>query len=90
MTDMHYRNGYTFNRKRVRRLMKLMGLEAIYQKPNLCGKHLNNPIYPYLLGNLKINRSNEVWASDITYVRIEGVCIYLCAIIDWSSRAVLA
>jgi putative transposase len=60
ITDMIYRDGYTVNHKRVRRLMKLMGLEAIYQKPNLIRKQLNNPIYPYLLGNLKINRRNEV------------------------------
>jgi putative transposase len=90
MTDMLYRDGFAVNRKRVRRLMKLIGLEAIYQKPNLSRKHPNNPIYPYLLGNLKINRSNEVWSSAITYVPIQGRCIYCCAIIDWSSRAALA
>ncbi len=69
--------------------MKLIGLEAIYQKPNHSSKHPNNPIYSYLLGNLKINRSNEVWVSEIIYVLIQGGCIYLCAIIDWSTRAVL-
>jgi putative transposase len=82
--------GYEVNRKRVRRLMKLMGLEAIYQKPNLSKKHPSNPIYPYLLKGLHICRPNQVWATDITYLPIQGGFIYLCAVIDWYSRAVLA
>ncbi len=82
MTDMLYRDGYTVNRKRVCLLMKLMGLEPIYQKPYLSRKKLNNPIYPYLSGNLKIKCNNEVSASDITYVPIQGGCIYSFAIIE--------
>jgi putative transposase len=84
------RQGYNVNRKRVRRLMRLMGLEAIYRKPNLSRKHPANPIFRYLLRRLVIDRPNQVWAMDITYVPIRGGFIYLCAVIDWYSRAVLA
>ena len=84
------RQGYPVNRKRVRRLMRLMGLEAIYRKPNLSRKHPSNPVFRYLLRRLVIDRPNQVWAMDITYVPIQGGFIYLCAVIDWYSRAVLA
>ena len=84
------RQGYNVNRKRVRRLMRLMGLEAIYRKPNLSRKHPANPIFRYLLRRLVIDRPNQVRAMDITYVPIRGGFIYLCAVIDWYSRAVLA
>jgi putative transposase len=84
------RQGYTINRKRVRRLMREMGLEAIYQKPNLSRANVQHRIYPYLLRNLKVNRPNQVFATDVTYVPIQGGFIYLCAVIDWYSRAVLA
>ena len=84
------RQGHVVNRKRVRRLMRLMGLEAIYQKPNTSRKHPYNPVYRYLLRRLKVDRPNQVWAMDITYVPIQGGFIYLCAVIDWYSRAVLA
>ena len=84
------RQDYAVNRKRVRRLMRLMGLEAIYQQPNLSRKHPSNPVFPYLLRRRVIDRPNQVWATDITYVPIQGGFIYLCAVIDWYSRAVLA
>ena len=84
------RQGYPVNRKRVQRLMRLMGLEAIYRKPNLSRKHPSNPVFRYLLRRLVIDRPNQVWAMDITYVPIQGGFIYLCAVIDWYSRAVLA
>jgi putative transposase len=84
------RQGHVVNRKRVQRLMRLMGLEAIYQKPNTSRKHPYNPVYRYLLRRLKVDRPNQVWAMDITYVPIQGGFIYLCAVIDWYSRAVLA
>ncbi|MGH3598552.1 MAG: IS3 family transposase [Mycobacterium sp.] len=84
------RQGHAVNRKRVQRLMRLMGLEAIYQKPNTSRKHPHNPVYRYLLRRLKVERPNQVWAMDITYVPIQGGFIYLCAVIDWYSRAVLA
>jgi putative transposase len=84
------RQGYLANRKRTQRLMRQMGLEAIYQAPNTSRKHPSNPVYRYLLRRLKVDRPNLVWAMDITYVPIQGGFIYLCAVIDWYSRAVLA
>ncbi len=70
--------------------MPQMGLEAIYRKPNLSRKHPANPVFRYLLRRLVIDRPNQVWAMDITYLPIQGGFIYLCAVIDWCSRAVLA
>jgi putative transposase len=90
MTRVLRREGHTINRKRVRRLMRLMGLEAFYQKPNLSRANPAHPVYPYLLRNLAVTRPNQVWAADITYVPIQGGFIYLCAVIDWFSRRVLA
>lgn len=84
------REGHTINRKRVQRLMRLLGLEAIYQKPNLSRPNTSHKIYPYLLRKLAVTRPNQVWATDITYVPIQGGFIYLCAVIDWHSRRVLA
>ena len=84
------REGYAVNRKRIQRLMRLMGLETLYQKPNLSRPHPEHRIYPYLLRNLKVDRPNQVWATDVTYVPVEGGFLYLCAVIDWYSRAVLA
>jgi putative transposase len=83
------RQGYGVNRKRVRRLMRWMGLEAIYQKPNLSRRHPEHRVYPYLLRHLTVARPNQVWAMDITYIPIEGGFLYLCAVLDWYSRAVL-
>ena len=82
--------GYPVNRKRVQRLMTLMGIQAIYPKPNLSKKAPNNCIYPYLLKGLDINRSNLVWCSDITYIQMRGGFMYLVAIMDWYSRYVLS
>jgi putative transposase len=90
MTRWLRRQGYPVNRKRVRRLMLQMGLEAIYQKPNTSRKHPQNPVYRYLLRRMKVERPNQVWAADITYIPIQGGFIYLCAVMDWYSRAVLA
>ena len=84
------RQGYRINRKRVRRLMRLMGLEAIYQKPNLSRANAQHRVYPYLLRNLTVDRPNQVWSTDITYIPIQGGFIYLCAVIDWYSRFVLS
>jgi putative transposase len=84
------RQGYRINRKRVQRLMRQLGLDAIYPKPNLSRAHPEHPIYPYLLRNLTVDRPNQVFSADITYVPIQGGFIYLCAVIDWYSRAVLA
>lgn len=82
--------GYMVNPKRVRRLLRKMGLEAIYPKPNLSKANLEHKIYPYLLRGVKIERINQVWSCDITYVRLAKGFIYLIAVIDWHSRYVLA
>lgn len=84
------RQGWLVNRKRVQRLMRLMGLEAIYQKPNTSRPNPEHRIYPYLLRKVKIDRPNHAWGMDISYVPIQGGFIYLCAVVDWYSRAVLA
>jgi putative transposase len=82
--------GYAVNRKRVRRLMRQMGLEAIYRKPRLSVPGPGHRIYPYRLRGLKIDRPNQVWSSDITYIRLRQGFIYLAAVMDWFSRYVLA
>lgn len=82
--------GHRVNRKRIRRLMRLMGLEAIYQKPNLSRRNLAHAVFPYLLRDLAVDHANQVWATDITYVPVQGGYAYLCAVIDWFSRKVLA
>ena len=84
------REGYPVNRKRVQRLMQLMGIEAIYQKPMLSKPLAENKTYPYLLKGLTIMHPNQVWSADITYIRMNGGFVYLTAIIDWYSRYVLA
>lgn len=90
MTAWLRQEKYEVNLKRVRRLMRLMGLEAIYQKPRLSVPAPGHQIYPYLLRNLKIERINQVWSTDITYIRLQGGFVYLVAVIDWHSRYVLS
>jgi putative transposase len=82
--------GRQVNRKRVRRLMRLMGLEALVPKPGTSKAAPQNKIYPYLLRGMTIDRPNHVWAADITYIPMAKGFLYLVAIIDWASRAVLA
>jgi putative transposase len=82
--------GYDVNRKRVRRLMRLMGIEAIYQNPNTSRKHPHHKIYRYLLKNMTIDRPNQVWCADITYIPMAKGWVYLVAVMDWYSRKVLA
>jgi putative transposase len=84
------REGHLVNRKRVRRLMRLMGLKAIYRRPKTSRPAHGHKIYPYLLGDMKITRPNQVWAADITYIPMERGFMYLVAIIDWYSRYVLS
>ena len=84
------RQGHAVNRKRVQRLMRLMGLVAIYQRPNTSKPAPANKVYPYLLGGLRIARANQVWCADITYIPMPKGFLYLVAIMDWHSRAVLA
>lgn len=78
------------NVKRVVRLMKLMNIEAIYPKPNLSTPDLQHKIYPYLLRGKKINKVNQVWSTDITYIPMEHGFLYLCAVVDWYSRYILS
>lgn len=88
--DELWSRGYDIGRDRVRRLMRLMGIEAIYAKPRLSKAHPGHRKYPYLLRGLAITRPNQVWAADITYIPMaKGFC-YLVAIIDWASRMVLS
>ena len=82
--------GEAVNRKRVQRLMRLMGLEAIYPKPKLTVAGRGHRIYPYLLRAVNIERADQVWSTDITYVPLARGFMYLAAIIDWHSRYVLA
>jgi putative transposase len=84
------REGWAANRKRVRRLMRLMGLQAIYQKPNTSRQHPEHLVYPYLLRGLSIDRPNQVWCADITYIPMAKGFVYLVAVMDWFSRRVLA
>jgi putative transposase len=84
------RLGFRINRKKVQRLMRLMGLEAIYPKPKTSRPHPQHKVYPYLLKNLKIDRPNQVWAVDITYIPMSRGFMYLVAVMDWHSRKVLS
>jgi putative transposase len=89
MTE-HLRSlGHLVNPKRVRRLFREMGLEAVYPKPRLSQANPEHKIYPYLLRNVQIERCNQVWSTDITYIRMKHGFVYLMAIIDWHSRYVL-
>lgn len=90
MTAWLIRQGYTVNPKRIRRLMRKMGLEAIYPKPRLSLSTSENKKYPYLLRDLEIERPDQVWCADITYIRMRQGFLYLMAIMDWYSRYVLA
>ncbi len=90
MTVMLRRSGYVINPKRVRRLMRVMGLMAIYPKPQTSKKHPDNEIYPYLLRGLAVERPNQVWAVDITYIGLSRGFVYLVAILDWHSRYILS
>jgi putative transposase len=90
MTAWFQRQGLVVNRKRVRRLMRLMSLEAIYPKPRTTQRGAGHKIYPYLLRDLTITRPNQVWGSDITYVPIRHGFVYLVANLDWYSRYVVA
>jgi putative transposase len=82
--------GEAVNEKRVRRLLRVLGLEAIYPKPRLSDVAPGHKIYPYLLRNVAITRVNQVWSTDITYIRLRQGFIYLVAVIDWFSRYVLS
>ena len=82
--------GHGVNRKRVQRLMRLMGMEAMAPKPKTSEPHPEHAVYPYLLRGLQISRVNQVWATDITYIPMKAGFVYLVAILDWYSRRVLS
>ncbi len=84
------REGVRVGRHRVRRLMRLMGLAAIYQAPRTSAPHPAHRIYPYLLKGMAIDRPNRVWCADITYIPVQRGFLYLVAIMDWATRHVLA
>ncbi len=84
------RQGYTVSRKRVRRLMRLLGLQAILQRPRTSQPHPEHRIYPYLLRDLEITRPNHVWCADVTYIPLQRGFLYLVAVMDWASRKVLS
>ena len=87
----HLRNeGHLVNEKRIRRLMRLMGLMPIYQKPNTSKAAKGHKIHPYLLRGLRVERPNQVWSSDITYLPMQRGFLYLVAIMDWHTRKVLS
>ena len=90
LRDLLRREGYMVGRKRVRTVMARMGIDALYRKPNTSRRHPAHPVYPYLLRTLTIDRPNQVWAADITYIPMKRGFVYLFAVLDWASRRVLA
>ena len=90
LRDMLNREGLEVGRRHVATLMRRMGIEALYRKPNTSKKHPTHKVYAYLLRGLKIDRANQVWATDITYIPMACGWVYLCAIVDWASRRVLS
>src|ERR671915_1047119 len=90
MTAWLRSQGYHVNHKRVARLMHTMGVEAIYPKPHLSQTHPLHRVYPYLLRGVPITRVNQVWSTDITYIRLHAGFVYLVAVMDWFSRYVLS
>lgn len=90
LRDQLNREGLDVGRKHIGTLMKRMGIEALYRKPGTSKKHPGHEVYPYLLRRLTINRSNQVWALDTTYIPMAKGFVYLTAVVDWASRRVLA
>jgi len=90
MTASLIKMGHQVNQKRIRRLMRKMGLEAIYPKKNLSKAHPDHKKYPYLLKDMVIDHPDQVWGVDITYIRLQHGFVYLVAVMDWYSRYVLA
>lgn len=90
ITKQLHREGEHVNHKRVQRLMQIMGIQAIYPRPNLSKPEPNHLIYPYLLTGIHIERPNQVWGVDITYIRMHKEWMYLVVVIDWYSRYVLS
>jgi putative transposase len=90
LRDYLKRLGHKVNRKCVQRLMRKMGIESVAPKPNTSLRNKAHKVYPYLLRGMTINETNQVWCTDITYIRLQGGFVYLVAIMDWHSRKVLS
>jgi putative transposase len=90
LRDLLRREGIEVGRRHVATLMRRMGIAAIYRKPNTSRRHPAHPVYPYLLRGLAIERANQVWALDITYIPMARGFVFLAAVLDWHSRRVLA
>lgn len=90
LRDLLNREGFRTGRKHVATLMRRMGIEAIYRRRNTSKPHPEHTVFPYLLKNLDINRPNQVWATDVTYIPMARGFVYLVAVIDWFSRKVLS
>jgi len=90
LRDLLALEGSRAGRHRIRRLMRIMGIEALYRKKNTSAKHAQHPVYPYLLRNLDIEQPNQVWAADITFLPMARGFVYLVVILDWATRKVLA
>jgi len=90
ITDALHDLGHSVNRKHIQRLMRKMRIQAVYPKPNLSKRDKQHKVYPYLLRNLKIDRPNQVWASDITYIPMDKGFVYLTVVMDWYSRKILS
>ena len=90
LRDLLGREGVKVGRKHIATLMARMGIEALYRKPNTSRKHPGHKVYPYLLRGMTIDRANQVWAMDITYIPMARGWVYLAAVVDWASRHVLS
>ncbi len=90
LRDLLRQEGYTVGRKHVATLMRTMGIEALYRKANTSRRHPEHRIYPYLLRGLSIDRPNQVWAMDITYLPMARGFVYLAVVLDWATRRILA
>ncbi len=90
LRDLLRQEGHRVGRSKVRRLMRLMGIEALYRKPKTTRRHPQHKVYPYLLRGLTIDRPNQVWAMDLTYIPMARGFVYLAAVVDWHSRRVLS
>ena len=90
LRDLLRQDGYSIGRRHVATLMTRRGIETVYRKPHTSTRHPAHPVYPSLLRTLTIDRPNQVWAADITYIPMKRGFVYLCAVLDWASRRVLA
>jgi putative transposase len=90
LCDLLVGEGSSIGRKHVATLMRKMGIEALYRRKNTSRRHPAHPVFPYLLRGLQITRANQVWAADITYLPMARGFVYLCAVMDWATRKILA